>query len=402
MRSENAQMSRTGPLNGVTVIALEQAVAAPFATRQLADLGARVIKVERPNVGDFARGYDETVRGEASYFVWANRSKESITLDLKQEPARLALIKAIRRADVFIYNLAPGAAQRLGLTELRAEQPELITCSITGYGEAGPLRDRKAYDLLVQAESGLMSITGPPETPSRVGASVADIAAGMYAYSGILAALIARGRTGEGAHLNVSLLDAISEWLSQPAYYAHYGGSPPPRSGPFHATIAPYGPVRTGSGETLMIGLQNEREWRAFCEKVLADETLIDDPRFNTNSQRVANRDALQRLIEGRFAERDAAGVMELLEGAGIAFSTMREIGELTEHPQHAQRNRFVNVELPAGNATFAAMLPPVITEAWEYRMDPVPQLGANTAAVLEELGYSDAEIASMRATGAI
>lgn len=392
----------SGPLAGVTVVALEQAVAAPFATRQLADLGARVIKVERPDVGDFARNYDTAVKGEASYFVWANRSKESITLDLKQEPARQALIKAVRRADVFIYNLAPGAAARLGLTDLRDDQAQLITCSITGYGDAGPLRDRKAYDLLVQAESGLMSITGPEDTPSRVGASVADISAGMYAYSGILAALLARNQSGQGTHLSVSLMDSLSEWLSQPAYYAHYGGAAPPRSGPFHATIAPYGPVATGSGQKLMIGLQNEREWRAFCETVLDDSSLTDDPRFNTNSQRVAHRDELQDLMEAAFASLDITAVMRLLERAGIAFSTMRDISELTLHPQHAERARLKTVGLPTAGSDFQALLPPVATDGWDYRMDPVPALGAHTDAVLLELGYTQDDIDTMRASGAI
>lgn len=395
-------MRPAGPLTGVTVVALEQAVAAPFATRQLADLGARVIKVERPGAGDFARGYDTAVKGEASYFVWINRSKESITLDLKQEPAREALVRAIRRADVFIYNLAPGAAARLGLTSLREEQPELITCSITGYGDAGPLQHRKAYDLLVQAESGLMSITGPQDTPSRVGASVADISAGMYAYSGILAALLARAQSGVGTHLEVSLLDSITEWLTQPAYYAHYSDSAPPRSGPFHATIAPYGPVRVGSGETLMLGLQNEREWRAFCEQVLEDPALTDDPRFNTNSQRVANRQALQELMEHAFAGQGASAVMALLERVGIAYSSMRGVGELVHHPQHVARQRLREVALPADGDSFEALLPPVQTDAWEYRMDPVPALGAHTDAVLTELGYSPQEIDAMRATGAI
>ncbi len=395
-------MRPAGPLTGVTVVALEQAVAAPFATRQLADLGARVIKVERPGAGDFARGYDTAVKGEASYFVWINRSKESITLDLKQEPAREALVRAIRRADVFIYNLAPGAAARLGLTSLREDQPELITCSITGYGDAGPLQHRKAYDLLVQAESGLMSITGPQDTPSRVGASVADISAGMYAYSGILAALLARAQSGVGTHLEVSLLDSITEWLTQPAYYAHYSDSAPPRSGPFHATIAPYGPVRVGSGETLMLGLQNEREWRAFCEQVLEDPALTDDPRFNTNSQRVANRQALQELMEHAFAGQGAAAVMALLERVGIAYSSMRGVGELVHHPQHVARQRLREVALPADGDSFEALLPPVQTDAWEYRMDPVPALGAHTDAVLTELGYSPQEIDAMRATGAI
>ncbi len=388
------------PLGGITVVALEQAVAAPFATRQLADLGARVIKVERPGSGDFARHYDTTVNGEASYFVWANRSKESITLDIKQEPARRAMLRLIRRADVFIYNLAPGAAARLGLTDLREYQPRLVTCSITGYGEAGPLRSRKAYDLLVQAESGLMSLTGPEDAPSRVGVSVADIAAGMYAYSGILAALLARANSGMGAHLDVSLLDSLSEWLSQPAYYAHYGGSAPPRSGPFHATIAPYGPIATRSGETLMIGLQNEREWRTFCETVLGDEALTNDPRFDTNSRRVANRDALQELVQSVFARLTTAEAVALLERAGIAFSTMRGISELVRHPQLTERGRLREVGLPG--SSFDSLLPPVITDGWEYRMDPVPALGAHTTTLLTELGYTEDEIETLRASKAI
>src|SRR5687768_16197532 len=312
-------------LQGVTVVAVEQAVAAPFATRQLADLGARVIKIERPGTGDFARSYDVTVKGLASHFVWTNRSKESLTLDLKRPEAADVLRRLVSRADVFIHNLAPGAVSRLGFggAALRAAYPRLVTCEISGYGTSGPYRDKKAYDLLVQSEAGLVSITGTEETPSKVGISIADIAAGMYAFSGILAALLRRERTGEGAAVEVSLFDALAEWMGYPAYFTAYGGEAPPRTGARHAAIAPYGPYTAGDGKTVYLGLQNEREWARFCDQVLEQPSLALDPRFSSNSARVAHQDELTAMITAAFARSTAAAVVERLEAAGIANARM-------------------------------------------------------------------------------
>jgi itaconate CoA-transferase len=323
------------PLEGITVVSLEQAVAAPFATRQLADLGARVIKVERPEVGDFARGYDRTVKGLASHFVWLNRSKESLTLDLKQDGAKEVLARIIERADVFVQNLAPGATGRLGFGAqiLRERHPSLIVCDISGYGSSGPYRDKKAYDLLVQCEAGLVSITGTPETPSKVGVSIADIACGMYAYSGILAALLRRGRTGEGAALEVSLFEALAEWMGFPAYYAMYGGEELPRTGASHAAIAPYGPFECGDGKVIFLGIQNEREWERFCEVVLEQPALAEDERFASNSERVENRDDLYQDIEAILQKFSSSEAIERLEEAKIANARMRTVRGLLEHP---------------------------------------------------------------------
>ncbi len=323
------------PLEGITVVSLEQAVAAPFATRQLADLGARVIKVERPGVGDFARGYDRTVKGLASHFVWLNRSKESLTLDLKQDGAKEVLARIIERADVFVQNLAPGATGRLGFGAqiLRERHPALIVCDVSGYGSSGPYRDKKAYDLLVQCEAGLVSITGTPETPSKVGVSIADIACGMYAYSGILASLLRRGRTGEGAALEVSLFEALAEWMGFPAYYAMYGGKEPPRAGASHAAIAPYGPFECGDGKVIFLGIQNEREWERFCEVVLEQPALAEDERFASNSERVENRDDLHQDIETILQTFSSSEAIERLEEAKIASARMRTVRGLLEHP---------------------------------------------------------------------
>src|SRR3712207_2514490 len=306
-RGPSDMVPGTLPLEGITVVALEQAVAAPFATRQLADLGARVIKVERPEVGDFARSYDETVNGLASHFVWLNRSKESLALDLKQDESKEALHRLVARADVFIQNLAPSAAERLGFgaEDLREKHPHLVYCSVSGYGATGPYKDKKAYDLLVQCEAGLVSITGTPETPSKVGISAADIAAGMYAYSGILAALLRRERTGEGATLDVSMLESLGEWMGFPAYFSLYGGEEPKRSGASHAAIAPYGPFECGDGETIFLGIQNEREWARFCEEVLERSEMADDERYASNSERVANRAELHAEIESVFRSEE-------------------------------------------------------------------------------------------------
>jgi itaconate CoA-transferase len=388
-------------LEGITVVSVEQAVAAPFATRQLADLGARVIKVERPNGGDFARDYDQTVKGLSAYFVWLNRSKESIALDLKQPGARMVMTKLAERADVFVQNLAPGAAERLGLTagELTAWNPRLIACSISGYGSTGPYRDKKAYDLLVQCETGLVSVTGTPETPAKVGISVADIAAGMYAYAGILAALYERERTGRGSTLEVSLFDALGEWMSHPAYLAAYAGSPPPRTGASHASIAPYGPFATGGGVQVNLGIQNEREWAAFCAVVLERPEVARDERFATNSRRVANREELQAIIEEVFGHLGVEQVTERLEAARIAYARMNSVQEFVDHPQLAARDRWREVGSPAG--PIRALLPPVTVAGREPRMDPVPAVGEHTGAILRWLGYEDDQVASLQAESA-
>jgi crotonobetainyl-CoA:carnitine CoA-transferase CaiB-like acyl-CoA transferase len=384
------------PLEGITVVALEQAVAAPFATRQLADLGARVIKVERPGAGDFARGYDTTVKGLSSHFVWLNRSKESLTLDLKQPEARDILERLLADADVFIHNLAPGAAGRLGFgaERLREEYPQLIVCGISGYGFTGPYRDKKAYDLLVQCETGLVSITGTPETPSKVGISAADIAAGMYAYSGILAALFRRERTLEGMEIEVSMLEALGEWMGFPAYFALYGGEEPERSGARHAAIAPYGPFECGDGEVVFLGIQNEREWERFCEAVLEHPAMAKDERFATNSGRVANREALDKEIEGVFKRLSAEEVIERLEEAQIANARMRTVHGFLDHPQLEARDRWREVGSPAG--PLRALLPPATMSGVEPTMAAVPEVGEHTDRILAELGYDEEGIAAL------
>lgn len=388
------------PLSDVVVVAIEQAVAAPFATRQLADLGARVIKVERPGTGDFARYYDTAVEGESSYFVWANRSKESLTLDLKHPEGLRVATSLLRHADVLVYNLAPGAIGRLGLSNAREHNRRLITCAITGYGTSGPYRNRKAYDLLAQAETGLMSITGTSDTPSRVGLSVADIAAGMYAYSGILVALMKRDKTGEGTSVEVSLLDALGEWMMQPAYYAAYGGTEPPRSGPSHASIAPYGPITTGSGDTLVIGVQNFREWQRFCCDVLELPELADDPRFKSNPLRVKHRQQLQTILDDVFASLNTRVALERLEGASIAFAEVRRAGQLFEHPQLSARDRWRPVPLGTGSAQ--ALRTPACIEGVDDRLEAVPALGQHTDSILSELGYGRSEIDQLRLAGVV
>jgi itaconate CoA-transferase len=393
-------MTGSLPLEGVTVVSLEQAVAAPFATRQLADLGARVIKVERPGVGDFARGYDETVKGLASHFVWLNRSKESLALDLKKDAAKEVLLRLIARSDVFVQNLAPGAAARLGFgaKELREKHPQLIHCSISGYGDAGPYTKKKAYDLLVQCEAGLVSITGTEDTPSKVGISVADIAAGMYGYSGILSALLRRGKTGEGATMEVSMLEALGEWMGFPAYFSGYGGEEPKRSGASHAAIAPYGPFTCGDGEIVFIGIQNEREWKKFCDEVLGRDGMAEDERFSTNSRRVENRPDLHAEIESVFSGLGSEKVIDMLEGAGIANARMRNVRRFLDHPQLEARDRWREVGSPAG--PLWALLPPATLEGTEAVMSPIPQVGEHNAALLAELGYESAEVGAPRRDG--
>ena len=385
------------PLEGITVVSIEQAVAAPFATRQLADLGARVIKIERPDGGDFARGYDRSVKGLSSYFVWLNRSKESLTLDLKQPAAQTVLARLIERADVFVQNLAPGAADRLGASpaDLRARHPRLITCAVSGYGSSGPYARRKAYDMLVQAEAGLVSITGTEEAPSRAGISVADIAAGMYAYSGILTALLARTTTGEGAAIEVSLFDALGEWMSAPAYYSAYGGSEPRRAGAAHATIAPYELFTSQDGEQIFVGIQNEREWVRFCGDVLGRPELASDSRFTSNAARVQHRTELHKLIAGVFALMPAAGILARLEAAGVAYARSNSMQAFLNHPQLSARDRWRDIGSPAG--PLRALLPPAAIEGVDPVMGGIPALGQHTGPILEELGFDAGTIDKWR-----
>jgi itaconate CoA-transferase len=376
------------PLEGITVVSLEQAVAAPFASRQLADLGARVIKVERPIDGDFARGYDKTVNGMSSHFTWCNRSKESLTLDLKRTEAKEILTKLLEQADVFIQNLAPGAVERLGFApkELQEKYPQLIICNISGYGKTGPYRDKKAYDLLIQCEAGFVSITGTPDTPSKSGISIADICAGMYAYSGILTALLQRKTTGKGAILEISMLEALAEWMGYPMYYAAYGGKEPSRTGASHATIYPYGPFPSGDGKNIFLGIQNEREWLRFCEDVLEKAELAKDPRFDNNSNRFRNQHLLQPIIEEIFSTLTAEAIIERLENGQIANARMNTMSEFFEHPQLKARDRWRTVNTPVGPVN--ALIPPVTMEGFEPIMRPIPGLGEHTEKILGELGY--------------
>ncbi|ANN69950.1 CaiB/BaiF CoA transferase family protein [Bordetella bronchialis] len=392
----------TRPLDGIKVIALEHAIAAPFCTRQLADQGARVIKIERPGVGDFARRYDERVHGQASHFVWTNRSKESLTLDLKQAQAQRILHALVADADVLVQNLAPGAADRLGLgyEALSRDCPRLIVCDISGYGADGPYRDRKAYDLLIQSESGFLSVTGTPDEPAKAGCSIADIAAGMYAYSNILNALLLRGRTGRGCRIDVSMLESMVEWMGYPLYYAMDGQSPPPRAGASHATIYPYGPFPTGDGKAVMLGLQNEREWKLFCERVLRQPALAEDPRFASNSARSREREALRAAIVAAFAGLSAEQVVQRLDEAGIANARMNTMHDVWTHPQLRARERWREVDAPGG--PIPALLPPGMPQGIPARMDPVPALGQHTEAILAELGYDAAAIEQLRAAQAI
>lgn len=390
------------PLDGMTVVSLEHAIAAPFCTRQLADMGARVIKVERPGVGDFARKYDERTRGMASHFVWTNRSKESLTLDLKHPQAGPILEELLGQADVLVQNLAPGAAARMGLSfeALHKKFPKLIVCDISGYGEGGPYETKKAYDLLIQSESGFVSVTGSADAPAKAGCSIADIAAGSYAYSGILNALLLRGKTGLGSHLDVSMLESMVEWMSFPMYYAFEGAAPPPRAGAAHATIYPYGPFPVGDGSNVMLGLQNEREWRVFCEKVLNQPALADEADFSSNSLRVANRDRLRGLIVGAFSKMTIDQVVQYLEDAGIANARVNEMKDVWAHPQLKARNRWTEVDSPVG--ALPALIPPATNSAFDARMDPIPAIGEHTHAILKELGVSAETVAVLEADQAI
>ncbi|MDT8861000.1 CoA transferase [Alkalihalobacillus sp. MEB130] len=380
------------PLKGITVVSLEQAVAAPFATRQLADLGARVIKVERPT-GDFARNYDTTVHGMSSHFVWLNRSKESLTLDLKQDEEKNVLEKILSEADVFIQNLAPGAVDRLGFSPelLKKKYPKLIICGISGYGSNGPYKDKKAYDLLIQCEAGLVSITGTEDTPSKAGVSVADIAAGMYAYTGILTALITRYQTGEGTIMEVSMLEALGEWMGYPLYYSDYGSAEPKRTGASHATIYPYGPFLAGDNKMVFLGIQNEREWLHFCEKVLSNLNLANDQRFNSNSLRVKNSHLLESIINEVFEKLSSDQIITRLEEAKIANARLNNMKEFTEHSQLKYRNRWREVDSPVGK--IKALIPPVTFDNIKTVMNPIPGIGEHSKKILNEFGFNPENI---------
>ena len=389
------------PLEGVTVVALEQVIAGPFATRQLAELGARVIKIERPDGGDPARGYDRTVKGQSSHFAWVNRSKESLALDVKHPQAREILARLIEKADVFVQNLAPGAAERLGLgSQLRTRFPRLIWCGISGYGPAGPYARKKAYDLLVQCEAGLLSVTGTPDTPVKAGIPAADIAAGMYAFTSILAALVRRGRTGEGATIDVTMLEALGEWMGFPALFTAYGGAAPPRSGPYHATIVPYGPFRAADGQTVFLSVQNEREFAAFCDRVLEKPALKTDPRFASGPARFRNREAFHAEVEAVFSKLSAARIIERLESADIANARLNDMNEFWRHPQLEARGRWAKVGSPAGELDM--LKPPFNLSGFEPRLDPIPGLGEHTRSILSELGYDQATVDKLASGGAI
>lgn len=390
------------PLDGITVISLEHAIAAPFCTRQLADLGARVIKIERPGTGDFARDYDQRVKGMSSHFTWTNRSKESLCLDLKNEKAFAVLLQLLKTADVLVQNLAPGATERMGLSpkKLRAMNPRLIVCDISGYGNDGPYRDKKAYDLLIQSEAGFLSVTGTKESPSKAGNSIADISAGMYAYTNILSALILRDKTGVGSHIDVSMLEALGEWMGFPMYYAFEGGSPPQRSGASHATIYPYGPFPVGDGNTIMLGLQNEREWLVFCEKVLQLPALAQEEKFSQNSKRHENRTELEKIIVDCFSNLNIEQVIQLLENASIANARMNDMQGLWNHPQLASRNRWAQIDSPVGEVP--ALLPPGVNNQYVYRMDAVPAVGEHSEKILTELGLDSKSIQELKDAKAI
>lgn len=385
------------PLEGILVVGLEQVIAGPFCTRQLAELGARVIKIERPGGGDAARGYDRTVKGQSSHFVWVNRSKESLSLDVKHPGAKPVLDRLMQKADVFVQNLAPGAAERLGLgaAELRAKHPRLVWCGISGYGPAGPYAEKKAYDLLVQCEAGLLSVTGTPGQPAKAGVPVADIAAGMYALSSILAALYRRAQEGVGATLDITMFESLGEWMGFPAYFTAYGGAAPPRSGAHHATIVPYGPFKAGDGGTVFLSIQNEREFERFCDGVLLNSGLKNDPKFSTGPARAQNRDAMHAEIEKIFLKLTAEEILQRLEQADIANAKLNSMQEFWDHPQLEARDRWREIGTPAGPVE--AMKPPFNIDGFEPRMDAVPALGEHSGTILAELGFSHQDIEKMK-----
>jgi crotonobetainyl-CoA:carnitine CoA-transferase CaiB-like acyl-CoA transferase len=390
------------PLEGILVVGLEQVIAGPFCTRQLAELGARVIKIERPGGGDAARGYDRTVKGQSSHFVWVNRSKESLSLDVKHPGAKPVLDRLMQKADVFVQNLAPGAAERLGLgaAELRAKHPRLVWCGISGYGPAGPYAEKKAYDLLVQCEAGLLSVTGTPGQPAKAGVPVADIAAGMYALSSILAALYRRAQEGVGATLDITMFESLGEWMGFPAYFTAYGGAAPPRSGAHHATIVPYGPFKAGDGGTVFLSIQNEREFERFCDGVLLNSGLKNDPKFSTGPARAQNRDAMHAEIEKIFLQLKAEEILQRLEQADIANAKLNTMQEFWDHPQLEARGRWREIGTPAG--PIDAMKPPFNIDGFEPRMDAVPALGEHSGTILAELGFSSLEIETMKSANII
>ncbi len=397
-----AATSAPRPLDGITVLSFEHAVAGPVCTRHLADLGARIIKIERPGVGDFARGYDHRVRGMSSYFVWANRSKESLTLDLKHAQAKEILDRLLERTDVVVQNLAPGAAARLGLSieALRPRFPRIIVCDISGYGDCGPYRDRKAYDLMIQAEAGLISVTGTPDSPARCGFSAADVSAGIYAYSSVLAALLLRERTGAGSRVDVSMFEALAEWMGNPIYYTYDGQPAAPRTGPFHPSVVPYGLFKVGDGGMVMMGVQNEREWVRFCNDVIGRPEVAADARFASNKLRTDHREALEAIIGEALATLTTPALEARLESAQIAYSRVNSPGDLWSHPQLQARGRWTEVDSPAGSVR--ALLPPGSNDCFAPRMGAIPALGEHSTAILRELGYADEAIARLRAEGAI
>ncbi|MFS0827865.1 CaiB/BaiF CoA transferase family protein [Pseudomonas phoenicis] len=398
------QCTSPRPLDGITVVSFEHAIAAPFCTRQLADLGARVIKIERPNVGDFARAYDTRANGLSSHFVWTNRSKESLALDAKKPGAEAIVDSLLAKADVLVQNLAPGAAARMGLSfeTLHKRFPKLIVCDISGYGEGGPYEQKKAYDLLIQSEGGFLSVTGGPgeDELAKAGCSIADIAAGMYAYTGVLSALHLRNKTGLGSRVDISMLESLVEWMGYPLYYAYNNAPPPPRAGASHSTIYPYGPFPASPGETVMLGLQNEREWSLFCEKVLETPELLDDGRFNSNANRSKNRDELRTIIVEKFAELGTEQVIQRLDNAPIANAKVNTMHQVWEHPQLRARERWVEVDSPQGK--LPALLPPGANRSYQPRMDAIPAIGQHSESILVELGYTAEQISELKLVGAV
>jgi len=386
-------MSSTRPLDGINVVSLEHAIAAPLCTRQLAELGANVIKIERRGNGDFARAYDDRVLGQCSHFVWTNRSKQSLTLDLKHPDADSILQKLLGKADVFVQNLAPGAAASMGMSfnALHGLYPQLIVCDISGYGASGPYKDKKAYDLLIQSEAGFLSVTGSPDQIAKSGISIADIAAGMQAHAAILAALLQRNQIGKGSHVDISMLEAMAEWMGFPLNYAYHGATPPARTGADHATIFPYGAFATGDDKVIMLGLQNEREWKDFCQTVLEQAELSANVRFQNNALRSANRDQLREIINANFAQLTLKQITARLDQAKIAYGQVNTMADVWQHPQLHALKRFTEIQIPGGTAT--TLLPPGNNSSFEPRLDAVPELGEHNQTILKSLGYNEGEI---------